>query len=158
MNQRGSYLSDDEENIKTLNRLMENRWSSIESRTPGRADNEIKNNWSTHLSKKVAKKDTKCTNQCYIRCFGQATHLQHSSDQNEQVYSEPERGRSLMDNILSINEYMGSAESSGHSLFAVKDQTSFLYEEIQSFLVEYIFQLGNCKLQTAQWMWRSCST
>ncbi|EAY75479.1 hypothetical protein EE612_005159 [Oryza sativa] len=47
-------IADDEEDlILRLHRLLGNRWSLIAGRLPGRTDNEIKNYWNSHLSKKL---------------------------------------------------------------------------------------------------------
>nr|QAX87835.1 MYB5 [Freesia x kewensis] len=49
----GQITSDEEDLILRLHRLLGNRWSLIAGRIPGRTDNEIKNYWNTHLSKKL---------------------------------------------------------------------------------------------------------
>lgn len=51
---RGNIAPDEEELIIRMHRLLGNRWSLIAGRLPGRTDNEIKNYWNTHLSKKLA--------------------------------------------------------------------------------------------------------
>ncbi|KAG1335363.1 transcription repressor MYB5 [Cocos nucifera] len=51
---RGPIAPDEEDLILRLHRLLGNRrWSLIAGRIPGRTDNEIKNYWNTHLSKKL---------------------------------------------------------------------------------------------------------
>ncbi|GLT87422.1 hypothetical protein SLE2022_055070 [Rubroshorea leprosula] len=50
---RGRIAADEEDLILRLHRLLGNRWSLIAGRIPGRTDNEIKNYWNTHLSKKL---------------------------------------------------------------------------------------------------------
>lgn len=50
---RGNISPDEEELIIRLHRLLGNRWSLIAGRLPGRTDNEIKNYWNTHVSKKL---------------------------------------------------------------------------------------------------------
>ncbi|GFP92476.1 transcription repressor myb5 [Phtheirospermum japonicum] len=50
---RGHITPDEEDLILRLHRLLGNRWSLIAGRIPGRTDNEIKNYWNTHLSKKL---------------------------------------------------------------------------------------------------------
>ncbi|GAB2211222.1 hypothetical protein Droror1_Dr00016515 [Drosera rotundifolia] len=50
---RGGIGWDEEEMIVRLHRLLGNRWSLIAGRIPGRTDNEIKNYWNTHISKKL---------------------------------------------------------------------------------------------------------
>ncbi|KAF6167416.1 hypothetical protein GIB67_005315 [Kingdonia uniflora] len=46
----------EEDLILRLHKLIGNRWSLIAGRLPGRTDNEIKNYWNSHLSKKVNKR------------------------------------------------------------------------------------------------------
>ncbi|XP_058103851.1 transcription factor MYB4-like [Magnolia sinica] len=49
---RGNISEEEEDLISRLHNLIGNRWSLIAARLPGRTDNEIKNHWNTHLSKK----------------------------------------------------------------------------------------------------------
>ncbi|XP_031497165.1 transcription factor MYB3-like [Nymphaea colorata] len=50
---RGNFSDQEEDLIIRLHNLLGNRWSLIAGRLPGRTDNEIKNYWNTHLSKKL---------------------------------------------------------------------------------------------------------
>ncbi|KAI4999927.1 hypothetical protein ZWY2020_004516 [Hordeum vulgare] len=50
---RGPIAEDEEDLILRLHRVLGNRWSLIAGRLPGRTDNEIKNYWNSHLSKKL---------------------------------------------------------------------------------------------------------
>ncbi|XP_030453932.1 transcription factor MYB8-like [Syzygium oleosum] len=50
---RGNVTPDEEDLIVRLHALLGNRWSLIAGRLPGRTDNEIKNYWNSHLSKRV---------------------------------------------------------------------------------------------------------
>ncbi|XP_047323306.1 myb-related protein 308-like [Impatiens glandulifera] len=50
---RGNIAPDEEDIILKMHALLGNRWSLIAGRLPGRTDNEIKNYWNTHLSKKL---------------------------------------------------------------------------------------------------------
>ncbi|XVE97756.1 hypothetical protein REPUB_Repub03eG0046200 [Reevesia pubescens] len=54
---RGNITSDEEDLIIRLHNLLGNRWSLIAGRLPGRTDNEIKNYWNTHLSKREQGKE-----------------------------------------------------------------------------------------------------
>ncbi|XAR67584.1 hypothetical protein NMG60_11002395 [Bertholletia excelsa] len=58
---RGNISDQEEDLILRLHRLLGNRWSLIAGRLPGRTDNEIKNYWNSHLSKKVKEKEEKQT-------------------------------------------------------------------------------------------------
>ncbi|KAH9330026.1 hypothetical protein KI387_002134, partial [Taxus chinensis] len=53
---RGRISPDEEELIIRLHKLLGNRWSLIAARVPGRTDNDVKNFWNIHLSKKLGGK------------------------------------------------------------------------------------------------------
>ncbi|XP_047335473.1 transcription factor MYB30-like [Impatiens glandulifera] len=54
---RGNITPDEEDVIVRMHTLLGNRWSLIAGRLPGRTDNEIKNYWNTHLSKRLTLKN-----------------------------------------------------------------------------------------------------
>ncbi|MCL7037186.1 hypothetical protein MKW94_011283 [Papaver nudicaule] len=49
---RGQISEDEEDLIIRMHKLLGNRWSLIAGRLPGRTDNEVKNYWNTHLSRR----------------------------------------------------------------------------------------------------------
>ncbi|XP_043722148.1 transcription factor MYB3-like, partial [Telopea speciosissima] len=53
---RGNISDQEEDLILRLHKLLGNRWSLIAGRLPGRTDNEIKNYWNCHLSRKLGQK------------------------------------------------------------------------------------------------------
>ncbi|KAI5336744.1 PREDICTED: mRNAion [Prunus dulcis] len=54
---RGNISDQEEDLILRLHKLLGNRWSLIAGRLPGRTDNEIKNYWNSHLSKRIIQKE-----------------------------------------------------------------------------------------------------
>ncbi|XP_020226892.1 transcription factor MYB12 [Cajanus cajan] len=50
---RGNITAEEENTIVKLHSSFGNRWSLIASHLPGRTDNEIKNYWNSHLSRKI---------------------------------------------------------------------------------------------------------
>ncbi|XP_038878481.1 transcription factor MYB3-like [Benincasa hispida] len=56
---RGNISDQEEDLILRLHKLLGNRWSLIAGRLPGRTDNEIKNYWNSHLSKKMNQQSEK---------------------------------------------------------------------------------------------------
>ncbi|XP_028752188.1 transcription factor MYB114-like [Neltuma alba] len=54
---RGNISDEEEDLIIRLHKLLGNRWALIARRLPGRTDNEIKNYWNSHLSKKLKQRE-----------------------------------------------------------------------------------------------------
>ncbi|XP_008802445.1 transcription factor MYB20-like [Phoenix dactylifera] len=52
---RGLLSESEEKLVIELHSRLGNRWSKIASHLPGRTDNEIKNQWNTHIKKKLRK-------------------------------------------------------------------------------------------------------
>nr|ANZ79233.1 R2R3-MYB transcription factor [Epimedium sagittatum] len=50
---RGNFTTEEEDLIIKLHASLGNRWSLIAAKLPGRTDNEIKNYWNSHLSRRI---------------------------------------------------------------------------------------------------------
>lgn len=53
---RDRFTEDEDDLIIRLHNLLGNRWALIAGRVPERTDNQVKNHWNTHLSKKILSK------------------------------------------------------------------------------------------------------
>ncbi|KAH9790688.1 transcription factor WER [Citrus sinensis] len=54
---RGNFTEEEDDLIIRLHKLLGNRWALIAKRVPGRTDNQVKNYWNSHLSKRLGIKD-----------------------------------------------------------------------------------------------------
>ncbi|KAJ8771771.1 hypothetical protein K2173_026948 [Erythroxylum novogranatense] len=75
----GDFSEEEDDLIIRLHNLLGNRWSLIAGRVPGRTDNQVKNRWNTHLSKKLGvsqPKGPKCKVSATSSRFSR--HLEHS--------------------------------------------------------------------------------
>ncbi|XP_011022449.1 PREDICTED: transcription factor MYB3-like [Populus euphratica] len=76
---RGNITPDEDDLIIRLHSLLGNRWSLIAGRLPGRTDNEIKNYWNSHLSKRV--KNNTAGNKS--KCMGQPAGKRSGASSNQ---------------------------------------------------------------------------
>ncbi|XP_024359849.1 MYB-like transcription factor 4 isoform X1 [Physcomitrium patens] len=56
--ERGNFSPEEDELIIKLHSLLENRWSLIAGRIPGRKDNEIKNYWNSRLRRRLGRMES----------------------------------------------------------------------------------------------------
>nr|AIP93873.1 anthocyanin R2R3-MYB transcription factor [Solanum melongena] len=61
---RGDFASDEVDLILRLHKLLDNRWSLIAGRLPGRTANDVKNYWNTNLLRKFTIAPQKINNTC----------------------------------------------------------------------------------------------
>ncbi|GLU22460.1 hypothetical protein SLE2022_385330 [Rubroshorea leprosula] len=79
---RGNISDQEEDLILRLHKLLGNRWSLIAGRLPGRTDNEIKNYWNSHLSKKIKLKEkqggasTRRGSEVHLRSVAENAHVE----------------------------------------------------------------------------------
>ncbi|GLJ10040.1 hypothetical protein SUGI_0120700 [Cryptomeria japonica] len=88
---RGNISAEEEELIIKLHGLLGNRWSQIAGRLPGRTDNEIKNYWNTHLSRKLGDRGIDpVTHKPFYQSFSLQTKTHAKSEQNSSINTSKE--------------------------------------------------------------------
>ncbi|GMI84529.1 myb domain protein 5 [Hibiscus trionum] len=113
---RGQIAPDEEDLILRLHRLLGNRWSLIAGRIPGRTDNEIKNYWNTHLSKKLISQGIDPRTHRPLNPNQLPSHLKPSSSSSSKV----NRGAATAANP-SPNVNPTASSSSGQTMAAGKE-------------------------------------
>ncbi|CAI0460878.1 unnamed protein product [Linum tenue] len=90
---RGNFTEEEEDAIVALHGSLGNKWSIIATHLPGRTDNEIKNYWNTHMTKKSQPKPTTTDPAQPIVCSSNDSNSTHetnvevvSPSQNDQFY------------------------------------------------------------------------
>ncbi|OMO70627.1 hypothetical protein CCACVL1_18744 [Corchorus capsularis] len=91
---RGNISDQEEDLILRLHKLLGNRWSLIAGRLPGRTDNEIKNYWNSHLSKKINQKQKQSETSIKESCKAQKREVNESIIAREEVKEDKTSVRS----------------------------------------------------------------
>ncbi|KAJ7944727.1 Myb transcription factor [Quillaja saponaria] len=108
---RGNISDEEEDLILRLHKLLGNRWSLIAGRLPGRTDNEIKNYWNSHLSKKINQKgqDPESTS-------AQETRPQSSSGDIAQVDKEGTSDSGNLYSNFDVNDFFDHSTEGSYGL------------------------------------------
>ncbi|TXG73054.1 hypothetical protein EZV62_001633 [Acer yangbiense] len=136
---RGQIAPDEEDLILRLHRLLGNRWSLIAGRIPGRTDNEIKNYWNTHLSKKLISQgiDPR-THKPLTNITSQALHSSSSpavgqADINIKAASPPSKANNIRNPNPNLLISSGLEEDNGGTRMMMITTTSLNKENISGF-------------------------
>ncbi|XVF41394.1 hypothetical protein PTKIN_Ptkin01aG0276600 [Pterospermum kingtungense] len=133
---RGQISPDEEDLILRLHRLLGNRWSLIAGRIPGRTDNEIKNYWNTHLSKKLISQGIDPRTHKPLNPQQPPSHLKASSSS-----SKANRGAATIPNPSTHSD-----SSSGQIMVANKENEYFQnnYQSDEAAIAHGFTSLLNC--------------
>ncbi|KAF7806091.1 transcription factor WER-like [Senna tora] len=101
---RGGFTEEEDDLIIRLHNLLGNRWSLIAGRVPGRTDNQVKNYWNTHLSKKVKGVHNYKINK------GKSTKLSHTQPPNPNANPNPSHLPPRDDQIQPNHAVLASSE------------------------------------------------
>ncbi|CAI0550038.1 unnamed protein product [Linum tenue] len=99
---RGNFTKEEEAAIVALHESLGNKWSIIATHLPGRTDNEIKNYWNTHVTKKSQPKPATTTDAAQpIVCSSSSSNVDAVSHQQQlsEIISTSIGHESYHDNI-----------------------------------------------------------
>ncbi|KAM1397803.1 hypothetical protein ACFX2I_015340 [Malus domestica] len=130
---RSDFSEEEDDLIIRLHNLLGNRWSLIAGRVPGRTDNQVKNHWNGHLSKKlgVGSKRGKTKAKTYSDskraknnfCMPSSesnSEMQPlpNSDSNSKIFGDHEAAAAIDefdDEMMNIQDHIGSTSEVGFS-------------------------------------------
>ncbi|KAF9685964.1 hypothetical protein SADUNF_Sadunf03G0109400 [Salix dunnii] len=122
---RGNITPEEDDLIIRLHSLLGNRWSLIAGRLPGRTDNEIKNYWNSHLSKKVQVRNNENGSKFKKQSAGRKRIVSKLNDKRKQKDNEEATTRTKIHapkarrvspssvNISTNNSMVGSSSHTG---------------------------------------------
>ncbi|XP_021292058.1 transcription factor WER-like [Herrania umbratica] len=138
---RGDFSEEENDLIIRLHNLLGNRWSLIAGRVPGRTDNQVKNHWNTHLSKKLGiKKGKNKVNASSRISIGKSRQdFSTSSSQNSKLSHSCDGGGHVNPKVITASE--GDSQNAvdcegAQGLIAITDDyessTWFFHNELRS--------------------------
>ncbi|XP_020263416.1 transcription factor WER-like [Asparagus officinalis] len=135
---RGNIEPEEEDLIVRLHSLLGNRWSLIAGRLPGRTDNEIKNHWNSHLSKKQGIK----VRQGSTKPLSRRTKKKKESMKTDIFVPKPVRVTSATRNNSSVFEG-GDTSQLGNDIHQNYDMSRDLQNELLDRVYQEYSQLLN---------------
>ncbi|KAG2675846.1 hypothetical protein I3760_12G025600 [Carya illinoinensis] len=123
---RGGFSEEEEDLIIRLHNLLGNRWSLIAGRVPGRTDNQVKNHWNTHLSKRLGIKKEKTKVSVSTHLFSRepvANCIVHSESNPEIPTSSCNRKSTALETIM---------EDKSHSVFSFTSTQEVMMDDNNS--------------------------
>ncbi|XP_018830527.1 transcription factor WER-like isoform X2 [Juglans regia] len=151
---RGGFSEEEEDLIIRLHNLLGNRWSLIAGRVPGRTDNQVKNHWNTHLSKKLGIKNGKTKVSVSTQSFSResvANCIVHS-ESNPEILTSSCNGESTVETIIEDKSHAVFSFTSTQEAVTMDDNNSsywffnddlsfapYLVEPIDEYALDFVW-------------------